>query len=387
MKKIDPVQMEKELEIIREVYNTGRFNYLNGKYGRRFEKCFAGFFNSEYAVSCNSGTNALILALRALDLPPGSEVITTPMTFVSTVHAIIFSGLTPHIADTGKNTPGLDSASIETCINSNTSAVLPVHIFGFPCDMTSITGLCKRHGLKIVEDCAQALGSSINGKYCGTFGDAGAFSFCFTKILTLAGEGGMVLTGDEKTALRMASMRNVGYDHEYEDQMLRVTEKGISTGYNMRMLEIQSALGIYKLGIIKDEFAKIRDAVKNIKQVIDGIHWLSCFREGTGWETVYHQFPVLIDRKKISISPQELVCMLKERGIPADTAYNRPINEYEFFRRYISARETGIKAPVADLPNFRELTSRLFVLKLSSGIDPEMAGILYEILREIEKNA
>jgi dTDP-4-amino-4,6-dideoxygalactose transaminase len=378
--------MEDELKIIQGVLESGRLNYLNGEYGKRFERDFRDYFHSEYAVSCNSGTNALILALQGLNLPSGSEVITTPMTFVSTVHAIILAGLVPRIVDIEADCPVISSQTVRLSINDNTSAILPVHIFGYPCNMGPICSLAGQYKLKVIEDCAQAIGSKVNGKYCGTFGHASAFSFCFTKIVTLAGEGGMVMTSDKETALKIAALRNVGYRHEYDQGMLKVTDKGAEVGYNMRLLEIQSALGIYKLSNLGEEFQMRKNAAVKISQVIHEIPWLTTYTEGNNREIIYNQMPLLLEKDKTDIDPSQLVGILKKNGIPVDTAYSKPVNHYEFYRNYLRTNHLPEVWGGEEFPNFNDQSSRLFIIKLSSKHSDSMFDKMYEVLRSLDGN-
>ena len=379
--------MKDELEIIQKVLESGKMNYLNGEYGKKFEQNFGYFFNSDFAVSCNSGTSALILALQALNLPKGSEVITTPMSFVSTAHAIILAGLVPRIVDIDPNFPVITSQSIATGLNANTSAILPVHIFGYPCNMGAICSLAEQHQLKVVEDCAQALGSRIDGKYCGTLGHAGAFSFCFTKTITLAGEGGMVLTVDQDVALKIASLRNVGYRHEYDQGVLKVTEKGAEIGYNMRLLEIQSALGIYKLSHLELELQMRKNAVNKITKAISEVPWLNSYGTNSNQEIVYHQMPILLEKDKTDLTPTQLISILKKNGIPADTTYSKPVNHYEFYQNYLKENQLPEKWGHEEFPNFNDQTSRLLIIKLSSKLTDSTIDKMYEVIKKIHGNS
>jgi dTDP-4-amino-4,6-dideoxygalactose transaminase len=367
-----------ELEVIRSVYASGRLSYLNGRYGREFELRFADRLGAPFAVSCNSGTNALVLALMSLDLAPGSEVITTPMTFVSTVHAIVLSGLVPRIADIGADEPGLTVASVAACVNERTAALLPVHVFGYPCDMPALMELAQKHDLKVVEDCAQALGSKVAGRHCGTFGDANAFSFCFTKTMTLAGEGGMVLASDPELALRCAGLRNVGYRQELTTEGWRARDKGAGIGFNMRLLEIQSALGLHELLRLDEELERRRRLARGMRRIVDETPWLTCYPEREEDDVVYHQLPVLVAEEVDHITPADVVRRLRGNDVPADMAYRKGVHQYPFFRDQATAL-----APIA-VPCFEDQTSRLFILKLSARVGPESLERMAETLREID---
>ena len=187
-----PRYEQDEIDAVAEVLRSGKVNYWTGTQGREFEREFAEFTGVMHAVFVANGTVALELALRALDLPDGSEVITTPHTFIATASAIVAVGLRPVFADIDPDTGNITPETIEAAVTSNTSAVVVVHLGGWPARMLEIQELCWARGLRLVEDCAQAHGAMIGGRHVGTFSDVAAWSFCQDKIITTGGEGGMV---------------------------------------------------------------------------------------------------------------------------------------------------------------------------------------------------
>jgi len=369
-------EIEKQIQIFRQVLESDRLCYLNGRYGKAFEKHFASFIGAPYAISCNSGTNAIYLALKSLNLPPGSEVITTPMTFVSTAQAIILAGLTPRFADIEPDKPLLSPTAVEAKMNHKTAAILPVHLFGLPCNMDSLTTIAQRYHLKIVEDCAQAFGSRISLQFCGTFGHAGAFSFCFAKTMTLAGEGGMVVTSDLNLAQKTASLRNVGYAHDFKENCWKPTEKGADIGFNMRLLEIQSALGITQLHQIENEFTRRRTLTNTLKKILAPIDYLTPYPHADNQDIIYYQFPILINRKKKDLPPQEIVKRLNNHKIPADTAYLTPVNHCRFYKTFIKENHMPSAWGEEIFPNYQAQSQSLFVIKLSKKLDHDILETL-----------
>lgn len=239
-KKIKP-QIDKA---IRDVLKSGKF--VLGKQGLVFEQAFADYIGVKYGVGVNSGTDAIKIALRACGIGPGDEVITVSNTAVPTVSALRETGATPVFVDSDEFYT-IDALKIERKITRKTKAIIPVHLYGQPCDMPAILKIAKRHALKVIEDCAQATGATLNKKRVGSFGDISCFSFYPTKNLGAYGDGGMILTSkqtlaDACRALRMYGMKK-GYYAERE-------------GFNSRLDEMQAAILKTKLGHLKQWNAK-----------------------------------------------------------------------------------------------------------------------------------
>lgn len=218
------------------VIESGR--YILGSSLEEFERAFADYNGASFCVGVACGLDALILSLRALDLPAGSEVIVPSNTYIATVLAVIRAGLTPVMAEPDRRAYNLDPREVEKNLTSKTAALLAVHLYGKPCDMDGITALCRREGLKLVEDCAQSHGAAYRGKKTGTFGDAGAFSFYPTKNLGSLGNGGAVLTDDEGLARELRTLRNYGFHEKNHSSSL---------GYNSKLDELQAAFLLVKL--------------------------------------------------------------------------------------------------------------------------------------------
>ncbi len=239
-----------EVDAVRKVLSIGDVNYWTGQRCREFESHFAQYFGSEHAVAVTNGTVALDLALLALGIGEGDEVIVTPRSFIASVSAVVNVGATPVFADVDRDSGNITSETIEAVITDRTRAILPVHLAGWPCDMPNIMRLAKKHDCFVIEDCAQAHGATINGQSVGTFGHVGAWSFCQDKIMSTGGEGGMVSTNDKSLWSKMWSFKDHGkswtavYEREHKPGYRWLHE---SFGTNWRMMEIQAAIGLVQL--------------------------------------------------------------------------------------------------------------------------------------------
>jgi len=215
-----------------------------------FEQEMAAYCGTSHAVGVASGTDALQLALMACGVGPGDEVITTPFTFIATTEAIVNCGATPVFADIEPETFNLDPSLVEEHVSPRTKALLPVHLYGHPCDMTRIMEIGRRHGLKVIEDCAQALGASWTGRRVGSFGSAGCLSFFPSKVLGAYGDGGMVVTNDADVADRVRMLRNHGSRVKYHHEV---------NGFNSRLDALQAAILRVKLGRLEGWLERRRE--------------------------------------------------------------------------------------------------------------------------------
>jgi hypothetical protein len=239
-----------EIEAATAPLHSGRVNYWTGTEGREFEKEFAAFTGCSYAIALANGTVALELALYALGIGPGDEVITTCRTFIASASCIVMRGAIPVMADVDSFSQNITADTIRPHITPRTKAIICVHLAGWPCDMDPILNLAREHGLKVIEDCAQAHGAVYKGRPVGSLGDAAAFSFCQDKIMTTGGEGGMLTTNDEKLWRKAWEFKDHGksFDSVYHRQHppgFRWLHE--SFGTNWRLTEIQSAIGRVQL--------------------------------------------------------------------------------------------------------------------------------------------
>lgn len=269
-----PFFSEEELEAVAGVLRSGKVNYWTGEQGRMFEMEFASSAGCKYGVALANGTLALEVALYALGIGPGDEVITTSRTFIASASCAVMRGARPVCVDVDRESQNITPETIRSAITPRTKAIIAVHLAGWPCDMDSISQLAKEHNLKVIEDCAQATGATYKGKPVGSLSDAAAFSFCQDKIITTGGEGGMLTTNLEQVWRKAWSFKDHG--KSYEAVYHRSHAPGFrwlheEFGTNWRMTEMQSAIGrvqMTKLGewirkrrqhaaLLTDRFSKI----------------------------------------------------------------------------------------------------------------------------------
>lgn len=234
-----PAERELDTEIksaFERVYANSR--YILGKEDEQFEKAFAGFCGTDYCIGCGNGLDALILALKALEIGEGDEVIVPSNTYIATALAVTYVGAVPVFVEPDIRTYNIDSALIEGKITSETKAIMPVHLYGQPCDMDAVMDIAEKHGLYVVEDCAQAHGAMYKGKRVGSFGIASGFSFYPGKNLGALGDGGAVTTNDKTLADKIRALGNYGSDYKYHN---------IYQGQNSRLDEMQAAFLSVKL--------------------------------------------------------------------------------------------------------------------------------------------
>ena len=245
-----PSYSEEEANAVKEVLLSNKVNYWTGNEARTFEREFASFAGAQYAIAVANGTVALELAIRALGIGIGDEVIVTSRTFVASVSSIVNSGAKPVFVDVGLDSQNIEVESILPAVNGKTKAIVCVHLAGWPCDMGAIMALANARGLYVIEDCAQAHGAKYKGKSVGTFGHVSAWSFCQDKIMTTGGEGGMITTNSEVFWRLMWEYKDHGksFDAVYN----RTHPSGFrwlhdSFGTNFRMTEMQAVLGRLQL--------------------------------------------------------------------------------------------------------------------------------------------
>jgi len=262
-----PSFSSEEGDAVKNVILSNKVNYWTGQECRELEKEFAAWSATQYAIALANGTVALDLALKALGIGTGYEVVVTPRTFLASVSSIVNAGAIPVFAEVDKDTQNITAETIRAVLTPKTRAIICVHLAGWPCDMDPIMALAEQHDLKVIEDCAQAHGASYKGRPVGSIGHIGAWSFCQDKIMTTGGEGGMVTTNDRELWAAMWSFKDHGKSWEavYE----RPHTPGFnwlheSFGTNWRMLEVQGVIGRIQLRRMADWHAK---RLSNAKQI------------------------------------------------------------------------------------------------------------------------
>tara|TARA_R110002049_G_scaffold194948_1_gene364012 strand:- start:378 stop:1556 length:1179 start_codon:yes stop_codon:yes gene_type:complete len=317
-----PSFTEEEANRVSEILLSNKVNYWTGQEGREFEKEFAKFADSEYAIAVSNGTTALDLALNALDVGLGDEVIVTSRTFIASISSIVNSGATPVFADVDRNTQNISPETIKSVISDKTKAIICVHLAGWPCEMDGILELAKSHNLKVIEDCAQAHGARYKGKSVGSFGDISAWSFCQDKIMTTGGEGGMVTTNDKELWAKMWSFKDHGksydsiYSREHPPGFRWVHE---SFGTNWRLTEMQSAIGRIQLKRMPD-WTRIRG--EHAAKLVHVCREFNCIRLPLIPDYIQHanyKFYAFIvpDQLKEGWSRDKILEELNVNGVPA----------------------------------------------------------------------
>lgn len=347
MKKTSPVRSKEKFLVfgspfisepeIEEVVATLKSGWIGtGPKVARFEREFAALQKSPCAVAVNSCTAALHLSLIAADLSPGSEVITTPLTFGATVNAIIHAGHTPVLADIDPLTMNINPDAIEAAITDKTAAIIPVHFAGRPCAMDRIMTIAKNKGLVVIEDCAHSIESTIKGQHTGTFGDFGCFSFYVTKNMT-TGEGGMVLTSDPEKAARVKRLALHGMS---ADAWNRYGDEGykhyfvVESGFKYNMMDLQAALGLHQMQRLTENITR-RAAIW--QRYIDAFSELPVTLPAAvelDSTHAYHLFTLLIDEKKTGISRDGFLSAMTANNIGVGVHYmSMPEHPY-YQKRY-----------------------------------------------------
>jgi dTDP-4-amino-4,6-dideoxygalactose transaminase len=354
-----PCFAEDEVAVAAEVLRSGAVNYWTGQQGRLFETEFAAFAGCKYAVALANGTVALELALRALGIEHGDEVVTTSRTFIASASSIVAVGAHPVFADVDRESQNITAEAIRAVISARTRAIIVVHLAGWPCDMDPILDLAREFGLYIIEDCAQAHGASYKGRPVGSMGDIGAFSFCQDKIMTTAGEGGMVTTNSESLWRKMWTYKDHG--KSYEAVYTRNHPTGFrwlheSFGTNWRLSEVQSAVGRVQLRKVPKWVAKRRSHAEFMAKRLSSLRALRIPRVPDSIAHAYYKFSAFV-------KPEELLpnwnrdLILEEivaQGIPCSTGSCSEV--------YLERAFPAEMQPTRRLPVARELgeTSLMF---------------------------
>jgi dTDP-4-amino-4,6-dideoxygalactose transaminase len=323
----------------------GRGWYILGTEVEAFEAEFAAFIGARYAVGVASGTDALEIALRALDVGPDDEVIVPALTAAPTALAVLASGARPVFADVEPVTCTLDPARLPDVLTQRTRAILPVHLYGQPADMTPILAFTDEAGLAVIEDAAQAHGAEYQGCRVGTLGALGAFSFYPTKNLGALGDGGLVITDSEALAARMRQIRDLGQDGRYNH---------VTYGVNSRLDELQAALLRVKLRHLGEWNQARRQRAAWYGELLADLPGLSLPVEADGRHHVYHLYVAQAERR------DALRVWLSERGIGSDVHYPLPLHRQPIFAEFSPPGGAPVAESLAErivsLPMFPHLT-------------------------------
>lgn len=354
----EPIKEEIK-DALKSILDSGRF--ILGDNVNSFEKEVAAYHNVYNAVALGSGTDALYLSLRALDIKEGDEVITTPFTFFATAEAIVYVGATPVFADIDKETLNIVPAEIEKKITPKTKAIIVVHIFGQPADMDEIMAIAKKHNLKVVEDCAQAFGAKYKGIPVGGIGDAGCFSFYPSKNLGAYGDGGMMITNNPQIYEKVKLLRNHGTTGPYEHSFI---------GYNSRLDEIQAAILRIKLKHIDTYNMKRRNIASIYTSLINSV--VKCPVELKDRTHVYHQYTLRTPKRA------EVAKALQENNVSSVVYYPIPLHLQKAFNHL------GHK--VGDFPESEAAANTVMSLPIYPELEPEKAKMIAEVVLKALKS-
>jgi perosamine synthetase len=307
-----------ELSLVSEVLASDEL--ARGRFGPMLEAGIAGLAGRREGVSCSSGTAGLHLAVRALEIGEGDEVITTPFSFVASANCLLYERAVPRFVDIEEDSLGMDPDQIQGAANDRTRGVLPVHVFGRPCRISEITTIARDHGWAVIEDACEGLGSSIDGRPLGNFGDIAVFGFYPNKQIT-TGEGGMAVTDDPVLAEVMRSLRNQGRDGD--GTWLR----HIRLGYNYRLDELSAALGVAQLDRLAELQAGRARVAAEYDAALAGLDWVHLPRAGAG-ETV--DWFVYVVRLDPAIDRHRVIERLAEQGVPS-RPYFTPLHLQPFY--------------------------------------------------------
>ena len=336
-----PFLGEEEISAVEHVLRSGMLS--QGAYVEAFESAFADFIGVEHAIAVSSGTAALHIALLAAGIGKGDEVITTPFTFIATANAILFVGAKPVFVDVCEDDFNIDVEKVKEAINERTKAIIPVHLYGQPCDMKAIVDLAEDHNLHVIEDACQAHGAEFAGKKVGSFGTAGCFSFYPTKNMT-TGEGGMLTTNSKEIAKKARMLRNHGSSARYMHEIL---------GFNMRMTDISAAIGIEQLKKLPYFTKRRRENAEYLTERLKGIRGIVTPVVKEQRKHVFNQYTIRVvgdeeadradranganrakgNRGKEGVNRDDLARMLTERGVEVGIYYPRPVHKQPLYRK------------------------------------------------------
>jgi dTDP-4-amino-4,6-dideoxygalactose transaminase len=331
--------------------------YILGDQVAAFEAAFAAYCGTLHAIAVNSGTSALHLALLAADIGPGDEVITTPYTFVATAAAILYVGATPVLVDIDPNTLCLDPGRLEEAVTRRTKAIIPVHIYGQPCDMTEMRQIAERHDLLLIEDAAQAHGAEYRGRRAGALGDIAAFSFYPSKNLGANGEGGIVTTDREDLALKVRQLRDWGQIERGRFDL---------RGFNMRMDGIQGAVLGVKLNHLDRWNEQRRQCADRYLQLLANLP-LQLQHVAQDRTSVFHVYSIQVaDREGLRRH-------LDGKGIRTGVHYQLPV--------HLNGGYADLGYGPGDLPNAELAASKVLSLPMYPELTEDLQAIVAEEIR------
>jgi len=336
------------LEAISRVCKQGP--YVLGEEVATFEKEYAEYNQIPYCIGVGSGTDALMLAMRALDIGPGDEVITVSHTALATVAAILMVGAKPVLVDIDPDFYTIDAQKINSVISSKTKAIIPVHLYGNPCDMDEIMAISKKYNLKVIEDCAQAHGAIYKGKKVGSIGDIGCFSFYPTKNLGAIGDGGAVIFSDPNLKEKLLQLRQYGWDHKRIAHCISAVS---------RLDEIQAAILRVKLKYLDADTKRRQKLAQYYDKLFEQMTGISTPQVRFNCSHVYHLYVVRMKGRDVCLEK------MKEEGIYASVHYKEPAHIHPGYRDLVEVPQIGLPitektaSDILSLPIYPELSTNI----------------------------
>lgn len=328
-----------EIEAVCRVLESGKVNYWTGDECKQFEKEYAESIGVKHAIALANGTVALELALRALNIGPGDEVVTTSRTFIASASCVVSVGARPIMADVDRDSQDITAETIRAVLSAKTKAIIVVHLAGWPCDMDPILDLARERGLKVIEDCAQAHGATYKGRPVGSMGHVAAFSFCQDKIITTGGEGGLLATNDE--ALWKSAWAYKDHGKSYDSVHHRHHNPGFrwlheSFGTNWRMTEMQAAIGRVVLRKLPHWVSRRRHNAAILSAGFSGIPWLRISLPDASSCHSYYKFYAFVRPEKLPSgwSRDRIMAEICRAGIPCTVGSCSEIYEEKAFNVY-----------------------------------------------------
>ena len=372
-----------EIEAASAVLRSGKVNYWTGEEGRKFELEFAEFCGTKHAVCLANGTLALELTLQVMGIGAGDEVITTSRTFIASASCVVMRGARPVCVEVDRDSQNITAQTIQGAITPRTKAIIVVHLAGWPCDMDPILALAARHGLKVIEDCAQAQGATYKNRPVGSMGDAAAFSFCQDKIMTTAGEGGMLVTNDAGLWERAWSFKDHGKN--YHTAFKRDHAPGFrwlhdSFGTNWRMTEVQSAIGRVVLRKVSDWVTKRRANAAVLTEAFSKLDGLRIPLPEQEIHHAYYKYYAFVrpERLRHDWGRDRIMAAISENGVPCFSGSCSEI--------YLEKAFPPEWKPEGQLPVAKELgdTSLMFLVHptLSTSDMQIVANVVTDVMKE-----
>lgn len=369
-----PLIEQPEIDEVVECLRSGWIG--SGPRVSRFEEKFREYTGAAHAVALNSCTAALHLAFQAVGVGAGDEVIAPTMTFVATANAVVHAGATPVLVDCDRRTMNVDPDAIEAAITPRTRALVIVHFAGRPCEMDRILAIAKRHDLRLVEDCAHAIETTVGGRHAGTFGDVGCFSFYVTKNV-VTGEGGMAIAPSKEVSDRI---RMLGLHGMTKDAWRRFSDKGyvhydvVEIGFKYNMMDIQAALGIHQLARVERSWARRREIWDVYCEAFRELPVFLPAAPAPGTRHALHLFTLLLDLRATTLSRDDLLERLTARKIGVGVHY-RPVHLHPLYRDRFGYRE-------GQIPNAEWIGERTVSLPLSPKLTDEDVQDVIDAMRD-----